>query len=76
VSTVVYGDFEWDEHKAEANLKAHGIRFEEAAEALATDPLEISVEDPTDASRVVSLVMSTGSASSTSYRRSRALARD
>jgi hypothetical protein len=58
VSTIVYGDFEWDDVKAEANLKTHGICFEEAADALATDPHEISVEDPTDPSRVVSLVMS------------------
>jgi uncharacterized protein len=58
VSTVVYGDFEWDDAKAAANFSAHGVRFEEAADALATDPHEISVEDPSDPSRVVSLVMS------------------
>lgn len=30
--TVVFGDFEWDEDKARANLKKHGVTFEEAAE--------------------------------------------
>jgi uncharacterized protein len=58
VVTFVYGDFEWDEIKAGRNLKDHGVPFEEAAEALATDPHEVAVEDPTDPARVVSLAMS------------------
>jgi hypothetical protein len=58
VATVVYGDFEWDEGKAEANLAKHGVSFEEAADALATDPNEISIEDPTEPGRVDSLVLS------------------
>jgi uncharacterized DUF497 family protein len=31
VATVVSGDFEWDEDKADANLKKHGVTFPEAA---------------------------------------------
>ncbi len=31
-------EFEWDEDKAEANLRKHGVSFEEAAESFA-DPL-------------------------------------
>ena len=31
--TVVCGDFEWDEEKARANIKKHGISFYEATEA-------------------------------------------
>jgi hypothetical protein len=30
VSTVVSGDHEWDESKAEANLAKHGVGFDEA----------------------------------------------
>ena len=30
--TVVCGSFEWDEEKAKANVKKHGISFEEAIE--------------------------------------------
>ncbi|HTJ30272.1 MAG TPA: BrnT family toxin [Acidobacteriaceae bacterium] len=33
--------FEWDERKNEANLRKHGVRFEEAALAF-EDPLRIS----------------------------------
>jgi uncharacterized protein len=58
VATCFYGDFEWDEHKATRNLQAHGVSFEEAAEALATDPHEVTQQDPTDPANVVSLVMS------------------
>lgn len=31
MSTVVFGDFEWDSLKAEANLEKHQVSFEEAA---------------------------------------------
>jgi uncharacterized protein len=37
VTTVVLGDFEWDDRKAELNLRKHGVAFEEAITALA-DP--------------------------------------
>lgn len=57
MSTIVAGDFEWDEAKAASNLAKHGVTFEEAAGAL-SDPHEISVEDPTDPARAISLGMS------------------
>jgi len=31
MATVIYGDFEWDDAKAETNLKKHGVTFEEAS---------------------------------------------
>lgn len=36
---------EWDEAKAEANLRKHDIRFEEA-ETVFDDPLSITIADP------------------------------
>ena len=36
--TIVVGRFEWDEDKAKANIKKHGISFEDAT-ALFDDPL-------------------------------------
>ena len=56
--TVVYGDFEWDDGKADENLAKHGVSFDEAADALATDPNEIAIEDPTEPGRIDSLVVS------------------
>jgi uncharacterized DUF497 family protein len=59
VATVVYGDFEWDSVKAEANLAKHGISFAEAATAIA-DPRAKFFDDPTAGeSRLVALGMST-----------------
>lgn len=37
--------FEWDLKKASANLKKHGVSFQEAATVFG-DPLAISFEDP------------------------------
>lgn len=37
--------FEWDEKKAQANLKKHGGSFDEAASVF-LDPLSITVTDP------------------------------
>ncbi len=37
MDTVIFGDFEWDDRKAAANLRKHGVSFEEAISALA-DP--------------------------------------
>lgn len=56
--TVVSGDFEWDETKAAANLAKHGVSFDEAAVALASDPNEISFDDADLPDRIQSLVMS------------------
>ena len=37
--------FEWDRHKAEANLRKQGVSFEEA-QTVFTDPLSITLPDP------------------------------
>lgn len=37
-------DIEWDREKAAANLKKHGVSFEEAATAL-LDPMALAQED-------------------------------
>jgi uncharacterized DUF497 family protein len=37
--------FEWDEEKAEANLKKHKVGFEEARTVFG-DPFSITVDDP------------------------------
>ncbi len=55
--TIVYGDFEWDEAKAEANQAKHGVSFEEAAQAF-TDPLSVDFEDTARPDRLVTLAMS------------------
>jgi uncharacterized DUF497 family protein len=38
-------EFEWDDSKAEANLRKHGVSFDEAASVLG-DPLAITFFDP------------------------------
>ena len=38
-------EFEWDQKKAESNLKKHGISFQEAASVLG-DALSITYPDP------------------------------
>ena len=55
--TVEYGDFEWDEEKAEANEAKHGVRFEEAAQAF-TDPFSVDFADATQPERLVTVAMS------------------
>jgi len=37
-------EIEWDSHKADSNLKKHGVSFEEAATAL-LDPMALTQED-------------------------------
>ena len=37
--------FEWDDKKAAANLRKHGVSFEEAASAFG-DPLSLTIPDP------------------------------
>jgi len=37
--------FEWDVQKANANLRKHGVSFEEAATAFG-DPLSVTIPDP------------------------------
>ena len=57
MATVVYGDFEWDEVKANANEAKHGIRFEEAAQAF-TDPYSVDFSDARHPDRLVIVAMS------------------
>jgi len=38
-------NFEWDEEKAKANLKKHGVRFDEATTVF-SDPFSITILDP------------------------------
>ncbi len=49
-------DFEWDEEKAEENLRKHGIDFADAATAL-NDTMALTIQDPAsdEESRFVTL---------------------
>lgn len=38
-------DFDWDEDKAAANVKKHGISFEEAKTVFG-DPFSVTIDDP------------------------------
>ena len=42
--------FEWDQAKAIANLRKHGVSFDEATEAFG-DPLSLTMPDPNHAAR-------------------------
>jgi uncharacterized DUF497 family protein len=42
--------FEWDEQKAEQNLRKHGVSFQEASEAF-SDPLLAIIPDTTHSAR-------------------------
>ena len=44
MATVIAGDFEWDQAKAEQNLSTHGVAFEEAATVFA-DPDALYLDD-------------------------------
>ena len=59
MTTVIYGDFEWDAEKAELNAAKHGVPFEEAAEAF-TDPWSVDFADTLRPERLVTLAMSPG----------------
>lgn len=52
MATVIDGDFEWDDAKAQANLVKHGIRFEEAATVFA-DPYAVYLDDGSGTERMV-----------------------
>ena len=54
MATVRFGDFEWDEAKATANLRKHGVDFTEACDVF-DDPLAIDRADPPHADRLVIL---------------------
>ena len=44
MANVVYGDFEWEDAKATANLAKHGVSFEEAASVF-SDPCYLLLAD-------------------------------
>lgn len=52
MATVVEGDFEWDDAKAEQNLAKHGVSFFEAAVVFA-DPFALYLEDASQTGRMV-----------------------
>jgi len=45
VTNVIFDDFEWNEAKADENLKKHGVSFEEAASVF-DDSFSIIFYDP------------------------------
>lgn len=49
--------FIWDPRKAAANVRKHGVSFEEAATVFA-DPLALAVEDAVDPGRTLLIGMS------------------
>jgi len=49
--------FTWDARKAAANLRKHGVSFDEAASVFA-DPLALVVEDAVDPERAVLIGLS------------------
>lgn len=57
MATVILGDFEWDDAKAAANLRKHGVEFEEAATAV-VDPRAIAVPDFADETRIATIGLS------------------
>jgi len=52
VATIIDGDFEWDEAKAESNLAKHGVSFPEAATVFA-DPAAVYLDDGSGTDRTV-----------------------
>jgi uncharacterized DUF497 family protein len=52
MATVVDGDFEWEDAKADANLAKHGVSFAEAATVFA-DPYAIYLDDGSGTHRMV-----------------------
>ena len=58
VATIVYGDFEWDDAKADANLAKHGISFEEAVTAVVDPNAVFLVDDSGSEQRLVAIGMS------------------
>lgn len=56
---MVDGDFEWDDAKAEANMKVHGVSFEEAATCF-EDPHHQIFEDGSGAATFLLIGFSGG----------------
>jgi uncharacterized DUF497 family protein len=44
VATVSFGDFEWDDDKAEQNTRKHGVSFEEATSVFLDVDLLLTVD--------------------------------
>ncbi len=57
VTTVAYGDFEWDATKAAQNERKHGVAFREAVTVF-SDPRAIDAPDLVEPSRFVIIGMS------------------
>jgi uncharacterized DUF497 family protein len=57
MTTIIEGDFEWDEEKATSNLVKHGVSFPEAATVFA-DPLAVYLDDGSATERMVVIGMS------------------
>jgi uncharacterized DUF497 family protein len=57
VPTVRYGDFRWDSTKAAANVRKHGITFEEAASVF-LDDLAVPYADAMNQDRLILIGMS------------------
>lgn len=58
MATVIVGDFEWDDRKAAANVRKHGVTFEEALSALG-DPHALTAPDLLESERSVTIGFST-----------------
>jgi uncharacterized DUF497 family protein len=54
VATVVHGDFEWDDDKAAANERKHGVNFVEAAPVFEDVDLLVNI-DPVDPARFIAV---------------------
>ena len=54
VATVGYGDFEWDDAKAAANEKKHGVTFVEAATVFEDVDFVVNI-DPRNPSRFIAV---------------------
>jgi uncharacterized protein len=52
VATVRVGEFEWDDAKGRANLRKHGVSFEEAMTVF-LDDLAVPFEEPSHPERLV-----------------------
>lgn len=57
MATIVVGDFEWDDRKAESNRRKHGVSFAEAVTA-PEDRDAITGPDLVEPSRLVTIGMS------------------
>jgi len=57
MATAVLGEFEWDDAKARANKRKHGVSFVEALEAF-LDPHGLTAQEIEDPDRFVLIGMS------------------